>query len=52
MSITKERLLERIDDLRKAQAVSLTPFSRSMQLAERRLILDVVEFLLIATVPK
>lgn len=47
MQINKDQLLGRIGDLRKAQDSSLTPMSRSLQLAERRLILDVIEFLLI-----
>ena len=47
MPDTKEKLLERIEELKRTQAESLTPYSRSMEWQYRYLILDTLEYLLI-----
>lgn len=46
MPNTKEQLLQRIALLREAQEESITPMSALKQAHERRLILDVLEYLL------
>lgn len=45
---TKEEILEDINRLKESQATSLTPFSRTRQLLQARLTLEILEYLLIS----
>jgi len=47
MTDNKEQLLKRIDDLREHQSFTLTPRSWRTELAQRQLVLDILEHLLI-----
>jgi len=48
MTETKENLLEEIDALKKARTENLIPRSRALELRSRYLILDILEYLLVA----